>query len=331
MRITTSMIKRNYQNNLNSTMSGLEQARRQAETGRRFDSAYEDPAASAKAAILETRYARNADYMNSVKDMQNWQDTQEDILSQVSSMAKEIDNNYSVKAITDSTGETGRDVFAKNLRELQKSMVSTLNAKYGNAYVMAGNDGMNAPFNLRDDGTLTYRGLDVNDPANKAVLDQLSKEASYVDLGFGLNMNAGGVVPSSAFNSAFPGINAVGYGQTDDGTSKNLIVLAGQMADLLEADDFDKASYEKLWTQFSKGSNQMRDQLAEIGTKSQLLSSTEERLTNEKLNITKQYDSTVNINEAEAIMNFSYAQYVYNAALKIGTSVLSPSLLDFIK
>lgn len=331
MRITTSMIKRNYQNNLNSSMSGLEQTRRQAETGRRFSSAYEDPAASAKAAILETRYARNADYMNSVKDMQKWQDTQEDILNQVSSMAREINNNYSVKAITDSTGETGRDVFAKNLRGLQKSMVSTLNAKYGNAYVMAGNDGMNAPFNLQEDGTLTYRGLDVNDPANQAVLDQLSKDASYVDLGFGLDMNAGGVVPSSAFNSAYPGINAVGYGQTDDGTSKNLIVLAGQMADLLEANDFDKASYEKLWTQFSKGSNQMRDQLAEIGTKSQLLSSTEERLTNEKLNITKQYDGAVNINEAEAIMNFSYAQYVYNAALKIGTSVLSPSLLDFIK
>jgi len=36
MRITTNMIRRNYQNNLNSTLSGLEQARRQAETGRRF-------------------------------------------------------------------------------------------------------------------------------------------------------------------------------------------------------------------------------------------------------------------------------------------------------
>ena len=30
-------------------------------------------------------------------------------------------------------------------------------------------------------------------------------------------------------------------------------------------------------------------------------------------------------------MNFSYAQYVYNVALKIGTSLLSNSLLDFMK
>lgn len=331
MRITTNMIRRNYQNNLASSMGGLEQARRQTETGRRYGNAYENPSAFAKAAVLETRYARNTDYLNSVKDMQKWQDTQEDVLTQISSMAKEIDKNYSIQAITDSTSEMGRDVFAKNLRELQKSMVATLNTKYGNTYVMAGSDGMNAPFNLEDDGTLTYRGLDVNDPANQAVLDQLARDTSYVDLGFGMDIGPGGIVPSSAFNSAYPGINLVGYGQTADGTSKNLIVLAGQMADLLEAKDFDKAAYEKLWTQFSEGSNATRDQLAEIGTKTQLLASTEERLTNEKLNITAQYDSAVNIDSAEAIMNFSWAQYVYNASLKIGTSVLSPSLLDFMQ
>ena len=33
---------------------------------------------------------------------------------------------------------------------------------------------------------------------------------------------------------------------------------------------------------------------------------------------------------AEAITEFSWAQYAYNAALKIGTSILTPSFIDFM-
>ncbi len=331
MRITTNMIRRNYQNNLNSTMNGLEQARKQVETGRRFSKSYEDPSAAARGSILETRLARNADYTNTVKSIQKWQDTQEDTITQLSTMAKEIDKNYSTAAMSDASGDTGRSAYAQNLRSMQQSMVITLNAKYGNAYVMAGSDGTNAPFELTEEGTLLYRGLDVDDPANADVMKQLSQETAYVDLGYGLTFSGEDVVSSSAFNSAFPGVNVVGYGQTEDGTSKNLIVLAGQMADLLEANSFDSESYEKLWTQFNKGSNELRNQLTEIGTKSQLLDSTLDRLGNEKLNITEQYTSDININEAEAIMNYSWAQYVYNAALKIGTSIFSQSLVDFLR
>lgn len=330
MRITTNMIRRNYQNNLNSTMSGLEQARRQVETGRRFAHSYEDPSAAARGSVLETRYARNADYTNTVKAVQKWQDTQEDAVTQLSSMAKEIDENYSTAAMSDTSGNTGRSAYAQNLRALQQSMVITLNVKYGNTYAMAGNDGANAPFELSQDGKVLYRGLDVNDPANEAVMKELSQESSYVDLGYGFTFSGGEVVPSSAFDAAFPGINAVGYGQTADGTSKNVIVLAGQMADLLEKDDFDAEAYEELWTQFKKGSEDMRNKLTGLGTKTQLLESTLNRLENEKLNITEQYKSDVNIDEAEAITNFSWAQYVYNVALKIGTSIFSQSLVDFM-
>lgn len=330
MRITMNMMRRNYQNNLNSTLSGLEKARKQAETGRRFSYSYEDPSAAAKATILENRYARNGDYRNAVSNTMKWQDTQEDVVTQLSSIAKEVNKKYMTEAVSDSNAEV-RDKYAATFREMQKSMIYTLNTKYGNVFSMAGSDGQNAPFELTADGKVTYRGLDVDDPANEAALKALASEHSFVDLGFGLKFNGNDIVSSSAFDSAFPGIKTVGYGQTDDGTSKNLIVLMGQIADELEKDNFDKDTYNKLWTQFNTGAEGLQNCLTELGTKTQLLKSTEARLENEKLSITEQFDSAVNLNEAEALMNFSYAQYVYNVALKIGTSLLSPSLLDFMK
>lgn len=329
MRVTTNMVMRNYASNLSSTLSSLESSRKQVESGARFSQSYEDPLAAARASVLDTRYARNSDYLNAVDETQKWQDTQEDVLGQINKIVTLIDEDYSTSAMSAPAGESGRKGYAASLRQMQESMVFALNTKYGDSYVMAGADASNAPFSMDADGKLLYRGKDVND---SAVMDQLAKETAYVDMGFGLTFDNGGqIVSSSAFDSAYPGIKLVGYGETADGTSKNLINLTGEMAKILENEPFDSEAYGKLWTQFHKGTTSVQDQMATIGTKSQLLESTKDRLETEKLSITEQYDSTVNIDPAEAIMNYSWSQYVYNVALKIGTSVISPSLLDFMK
>ena len=331
MRITTSMIMRNYRSNLNNTMVDQERARKQVETGRRFSAAYEDPASAAKGAILEQRYARNTDYLNSVQNAQKWLDSQEDVLNQLNTISVKVREDYAPSALTDTAGAAGRKAYASTLRELQRSMVHTLNTKYGDAYVMAGSDGKKAPFELKDDGTVLYRGVDVSDPKNANRLKDLANDHTYIDLGFGMSFDANGVVSSSsAFDTALPGIAAVGYG-VEGGISNNIIVLIGKMADTLEADTFNAGEFEKYWTRLSDKSDDLQDQFTKIGAKGQLLTATTTKLENEKENIEIQYKDAMGVEAAKAITDYSYAQYVYNAALKVGTSILSPSLLDFMK
>ncbi len=333
MRITTSMIMRNYRSNLNNTMVDQERARKQVETGRRFSAAYEDPASAAKGAILEQRYARNTDYLNTAKNAQTWLDSQEDVLNQLNTISVKVREDYAPSALTDTSGEAGRKAYASTLRELQKSMIHALNTKYGDAYVMAGSDGKNPPFELKDDGTVLYRGVDVTkgDPKNANRLKNLANDHTYIDLGFGMSFDANGVVSSSsAFDTALPGIAAVGYGE-EDGISNNIIALIGKMADTLEADTFNAGEFEKYWTRLSDKSDDLQDQFTKIGAKGQLLTATTTKLENEKENIEIQYKDAMGVEAAKAITDYSYAQYVYNAALKVGTSILSPSLLDFMK
>ncbi len=333
MRITNNMIRRNYQSNLNSSLTGLDQARNQVETGRRFTQSYQDPVAATKANLLENRYSRNADYLNATLDTTKWLDVQEDVLTEISEISKEVDMKYSMEALN-ATNEAGLDAYAATFRELQRSMINILNVKYADSYVMAGQDAEEAPFVMEADGTVTFRGIDVNttDAGELAILDEFAKETAYVDLGFGLSFDAAGeIVPSSALDAALPGIKAVGYGQTADGTPENLIVLLGEMADVLDAEPLDRDAYVKLWDQFGESANDTRNAITEIGTKAQLLEATEVRLENEKLSITEQFDDTVNIDPAEAITNFTYADYVYNASLKVGMNILTPSLLDFMQ
>lgn len=334
-RITTNMIMRNYQNNLTSTLGGLESARKQVETGRRFSKSYEDPTAAAKAAILERRYMRNQDYQSSLTNVQKWQDSQEDVVTALNDMAITIEKEYSIGALNDPVGEAGRSAYAQALEELQNSMVSTLNARFGDTFVLAGNDGKNVPFTLKEiDGVMTlhYRNQPVSGPsADPDVLKELAGETTFVDLGFGMEIQGDTVTPSSAFNTALPGIKLVGYKGDGNGTTADMVTMVGKMAKALKEPTFDADEYKKMMAEFSDHRERLEDQFSVLGTKTQLLNATKDRLESEELAITQQFDDAVNINPAEAIMNYSWANYAYNSALKVGTSIITPSLLDFMK
>ena len=162
-------------------------------------------------------------------------------------------------------------------------------------------------------------------------MDELAKDTTYVDLGFGLTENNGVIDPSSAFNTSLPGLNLVGYGQDANGTTKNMVLLAGEIADCLEKEPFDKEEYEKLLNSFEDGRNSVLEQVTTLGTKSSFLENSLERLEDNKLGLSTQLDNVVNIDMADAITQFSWAQYAYNAALKVGTNILSPSFIDFMR
>lgn len=335
-RITTNMIMRNYQNNLTSTLGGLESARKQVETGRRFSKSYEDPTAAAKAAILERRYMQNQDYQTSLTNVQKWQDSQEDVVTALNDMAITIEKEYSIGSLNDPVGEAGRKAYAQALEEMQNSMVSTLNARFGDTFVLAGNDGKNVPFTLEDgaDGykVLHYRGKPVSGPdADPDVLKELAGETTFVDLGFGMDIQGDTVVASSAFNTALPGIKLVGYAGDGNGTTADMVTMVGKMAKALKEPTFDADEYKTMMAEFSDHRERLEDQFSVLGTKTQLLNATKDRLESEELAITQQFDDAVNINPAEAIMNYSWANYAYNSALKVGTSIITPSLLDFMK
>ena len=336
MRITTNALLRNYKNNLSTTINNLNNSRTHVMTQRSFNSVAEDPFSAARASQLHRKYYSNQYNLIMLKDVQSRQDGQEDALRQVSDMVKTISKEYNVQAMngTNQTKET-RQSYASAIRQFQKSMVLSLNSTYEDTFLFAGTDGNNPPFTLSDSGTLTYRGIDVDAAAGTAdysTLYKYSKENLYVDLGMGFSLDdSNQVVPSSAFNLSLPGIKAIGFGKDEDGISNNAIVLAGQLADALEAEEFDSDSYRKLMGKFESLSTGLLNQVTELGVKSSFLTTTKDRLENSEIALQEQMENVEGIDMAEAISNYMWNQYAYNAALKVGTSILSPSFIDFMK
>lgn len=332
LRITTSALIRNYKSNLGKSISNLDTARTKVMTNRKYTKGYEDPTGAVRESVLNWKYDRNQDYIDAIDDVQSFQNAQEDAITQINTQARYLSKQYGLEAMngTNWTYDV-RKTYAEAFRQAQESMTMSMNATYGDKFVFGGADGAHTPFELVDEGgkrVLYYRGDSIDHPK----MNKMSKEEVYIDLGFGLTMDdsTGKVANSSAFNISLPGINVVGYGVDTNGTSKNIIALAGEIADVLDQEDFDVEEYKKLLNAFDDARGLLADNLTTLGTKTNFLSTTKTRLEDQQLNLTEQYDNVVNVDMAEAITEFSWAQYAYNAALKIGTNILAPSFIDFM-
>lgn len=329
MRITTSQVLRNYQSNLSKTTIELDNAKNRVLTKRNFNKVSEDPAAAAKAYKLRKEYADNENYTENVDSVISHFDAVESSAMQMNDIAKEA-NALILEGVTGTASAEQRATLATSLREMQESLVLSANSKLGDTFLFGGQTTDSVPFELVD-GKLQYFGLDVSssDPDVQAQLKEMANQEILVDLGFGISFDNGSVVNNSAFNTAFSGLTALGFGE-ENGMDQNLVNLLGEVADELEKDPIDETKLNELSNQVSDVKSNLTDFITVLGTKSNFLESTKTRLEDNRITLNEKIVGVENVNLEEAITDYSWAQFAYNAALKVGNSILSQSFIDFM-
>lgn len=331
MRVSTRAIMSGYNRNLNKTLNNLYSSQNRVLTQRNFNSIAEDPSSAARSFKLWREYSQNADYIENAKTTQELFDSVAASALQISKVLSEQVSEDALKAVNGATSQEARETYATTLRGMQETIVLSMNSSYGDRFLFGGASTKEAPFELNDAGELLYRGFKVDDPTNKDVLEGFMKETLYVDLGFGMQKTGGTINSESVFDTAICGLDVVGYGQTDDGISKNVVTLLGQMADELEKENFDEDKFNKLFTQFTECKNDVADFAAEIGTDCEFLENTVTKLESNQDILNKQIISVDQVDMPAAITDYIWQEYAYNAALKVGNSLLSQSFIDFMR
>jgi flagellar hook-associated protein 3 FlgL len=340
-----------YRSALNTANVTLNKARDTVLTQRNFNSFGEDPAAATQSFQLRRSWHRiDAQYTvnqsTTLKFQSAWT-----CLESISEMIDTDASNSSLTAAlygnTDTTA-SGRNALGEELMQLSENIVQVMNTRYGEDFIFAGADGTNVPFTW-ENGELYYRGINVSTGEYKDTslttdltsLDALSTEASYVDIGLGLQgdeSNNGYVISSSAFDSSLPGINYLGYGTDDDGDSKNIAVIIKRLGQLLSdcdengawASDADSEEFNRLINKMESASSSFKSALVKLDTKADFLNDNGTNLLTQADTINEQFLDVEQCDLADAITAFSWAQYCYNAALKVGNSILSQSLMDYM-
>ena len=351
IRSTTSGVLKSYRFNLQRSTYNLNKSRDTVLTGRKFNSYAEDPATAARSFKLRSSLA-HSDSQISINESVTRK--YEVAWSTISGVTEQVNAAKSaiVAGGNDPTGH-GRNALGQELVELADGMAQAMNAKYGDNFVFAGADGKNAPFAWDEDHNLMFRGQPVDTAApeqppqgddairQQEALDALhymaEGEHKFVDIGLGLQETEDGLNESSVFDASLQGINFLGYGVDEDGDPRNIISLTRELGLLLQSagedgsfTDAQQADYDRLLGKFDDAAHTLNNQYTKLDTEAAFLKSNQKQLETNATVLTEQIGALENVDPAEAITAYSWAQYCYNAALKVGNSILSQSLMDYM-
>jgi len=169
-------------------------------------------------------------------------------------------------------------------------------------------------------------------------LKYLANEKYFVDIGLGFQENEkGNLIESSGFNASLIGLNFIGYGQDADGDPKNIYSLVQKMKEIAgrasDGADWSEADYEEfngLVKKLAAGSSEFKTAYTNMDAGTTKLKNNLALLEENFYNLQEQYADIEDADMVESISSFVWAQYCYNAALKVGNSILSESLMDYL-
>jgi flagellin-like hook-associated protein FlgL len=188
-----------------------------------------------------------------------------------------------------------------------------------------------AEYSNKNGGTTYSEGV-----KNYEKLEKMAGESTYLDIGLGLKEDdKGNFVTGSAFNSAVSGLTFLGYGE-----DKNLAVLVKELGSIFYradpesgdyASDEDRERASVLLDKIHDGIRSAQGQHVQLSADAKYLKTNLKQLETVKSELNEQIMDTESMDPAEAITEMTWAQYCYNAALRIGTNILSQSLIDYLQ
>ncbi|MBQ9520951.1 MAG: hypothetical protein IJR72_00090 [Oscillospiraceae bacterium] len=346
-RITTNGLMRSYRTSLGKINGKVYDTMERVQTTRNFSTSAEDPAAASKAFQLRRSFWRAQDHIDNTKYLMNkiqmgWTST-EAVVDGDGSVPSLDGIASSLSAISDTTA-SGRPLLGRELIEKSESIVMCMNVRYNDEFVFAGIDGMNVPFSWGEDGALLYRGVDVSATEGTEDYEKLQKmatETGYVDVGLGLEEDENGdIVDSSAFNSAISGIEFLGYGLDEDGEPQNLAVLMNELGNIFQDCDRDTGAYadsadeeraQALTQKLLDAISRVQEQHVALSSQSEYLQVNLNHLEETQYTLNTEISELEQMDPALAVTEMYWAQYCYQAALKIGNDLVSQTLFDYLK
>lgn len=199
------------------------------------------------------------------------------------------------------------------------------------------------------DGGGYYRIVDDSQLITKEDYDQqkldaeklkyLADEKFFVDIGLGFQENDHGeLIESSGFDAALIGIKFLGYGMDEDGDPRNLYSLVQKMRKVADSvpsgDDWGIETwneFDRLVSKFETACSGFKTEFVGLAGGTTKLENQVELLEENFYNLQEQYSELEDVDMVDAITSFIWAEYCYNAALKVGNSILSESLMDYLR
>ncbi|EYE88776.1 flagellin [Fervidicella metallireducens AeB] len=297
MRITNKVLVRGYLGDLSRNLEGMRKYEDQLSSGHEIRRPSDDPFRVARTMELTSSIAANERYGKNIEEGLGWVNTIDTALGQIGDSLQTVREKMIAAGGAYSKDE--REAVYKHVKQIKEQIVQIANSAYDGRYVFAGDKTTEPPFQLNDDGTVLYKG---------------SKEGLIKEMSPGVKMDIG--ISGSVFSND-PSVSSEG----------NIFKVITDVLDKLKNNE----SPADLLGDFDKQFNEILRLRADIGAKQNRLGDMKEKNESENFNMTELLSKTYDIDVAKKYMEFKVMESVYQASLNVGTKILQPSMLDYLR
>lgn len=296
--------------NLNNTLQRLEKLQFESSKGKKFRVPSDDPIGASKSLKFNTDISKVEQYIRNAKDASSWMKETESALKEINAVLHRA-NELTVQAANGPNTED-LDKINDEIKELKGHLIQVANSTYA--------------------GRSLFTGF----KTDKELLD---KDGNYnVNIGldevFVYNVGVAETVNVNTLaNRVFGSVKADGTADYESGVSE------GTEAYLIKVfDDLETALGSKNQTGIQEALGNIKDSMnqvlsvtAEIGAKANRLELTQNKLEDQLISLKDLLSFNEDVSLPEAMMKLAIEENVYRASLGVGSRIIQPSLMDFLR
>lgn len=310
MRITNGMILNNYVNNLHNNLEKMDKFQTQIATNKRITKLSDDPIGVISSMQCRVKLYKIEQYKKNIDTAQTWvQQTESSVLQ----MNEVIKTAYEATVHIANDYMTGSDksAAAELIGQLRDDIKMVGNSKSGDKYIFGGYNVITPPFTLNATGDILYNGLDLNDDTNSALITENSQVIEY-EIGYNMNTEI-----------SIPGTRLMNMGED------NIYSVLDDLYNVLKSNG-SAAQIGEYIDKIQNCQGHMMAIEADLGGRTNRLQLVTNRYEDDFINYTELKSKVEDVDLAEVSMKYKMSEAVYLAALRIGSDIIQPSLVDFL-
>lgn len=303
MRVTQSMLAGNMLRNLSSSYEKIGKYQEQLSSQKKISRPSDDPVVVYKGISYRTGVNDVTQYQRNMSEVNVWLENTEDALEKAGSSIHRISELIN-QANTGSLTDEDRKKIEDEIEEIKKQLISIANTKVAGKHIFNGSDIGNAPIKY--------------DPnATPPITTNFNDDAINIEVSAGINLQVN-YLGSSIFkyDPANP---------DDKGILGDLEALQNELENGKDPD------LSKFIDGFQKHLDTISSARSSIGATMNRVEMIGTRLDSQELISTKSMSENEDIDIEKVILNLQTQQSIHRAALSVGSSIIQPTLVDFLR
>lgn len=292
MRVTQSMLTNNMLRNLSNSYERLGKYQDQLNTQKKITKPSDDPVIAIKGMRYRTDLNEIEQYQRNLSEAYTWMESSDDAMDKMTQALQRV-RELTVQASTGTNGSDEKKNIAVEIEQLKEHLVSISNTKVGNKFIFNGTNTTDAPIDL----TANQIPTTSND-----VLLEVSKGVHI-----NVNVKSTDLLKGSNTNDIFTELDDLLKDLNSNGdVAKYLDILDSHMSNVIAV-------------------------RADLGARYNRIELIDDRLSSQEVIATKIISENEDAEMEKVIIGLTTAEAVHRAALGVGSKIIQPTLMDFLR